>query len=172
MLSGVRRPTAGRGRAAATVGRWLASVAVAGAGVATVNALVYGGPLTSGYAPGEVTFGLSAVLPNLRYLPIHLIEAMPVLVLGLVGMAWIARRWRATRTDESRRDLAVAVAVAASWLSLWALYATYTWTTNPGASTLQVVRFYVPAAGAIALLGAWALVRLAHRRSAPPSRSS
>jgi hypothetical protein len=40
------------------------------------------------------------------------------------------------------------------------LYATYTWTTPPGLSTLQSARFYVPALGAIALLGAWLLVRV------------
>jgi hypothetical protein len=40
------------------------------------------------------------------------------------------------------------------------LYATYTWTTPPGLSTLQSTRFYVPALGPIALLGAWLLVRL------------
>jgi hypothetical protein len=54
----------------------------------------------------------------------------------------------------------VGLALAASWFGMWGLYATYTWTANPGASSLQVVRFYVPALGAIALLGAWFLVRL------------
>jgi hypothetical protein len=40
------------------------------------------------------------------------------------------------------------------------LYATYTWTAAAGLSTLQAVRFYVPALGAISLLGAWLLVRV------------
>jgi hypothetical protein len=43
---------------------------------------------------------------------------------------------------------------------VWGLYAAYTWTAHPGGGTLQVVRFYVPALGAIALLAAWFLVRL------------
>jgi hypothetical protein len=70
--------------------RWLSSVAVFGAGVALFDGLVYGGPLTSGYRPGEITFSFGAVLPNLRYMPAHLIQAMPMLVPGLAALAWIA----------------------------------------------------------------------------------
>ena len=51
------------------------------------------------------------------------------------------------------------LALAACWFGVWGLYAAYTWTSAPGASTLQVVRFYVPALSAIALLGAWFLVQ-------------
>ena len=43
------------------------------------------------------------------------------------------------------------------------LYATYTWTAAPGLSTLQAVRFYVPALGAISL-GACLLVRVPRRQ--------
>jgi hypothetical protein len=145
---------------------WLGSVAAFGAGVAVFDTLVYGGPLKSGYQPGEITFSLSAVLPNLRYMPAHLIEAMPMLVLGLAGLGWIVARWaRRRRADgedaaRARRDLAVGLALTASWFGVWGLYAAYTWTAHPGGGTLQVVRFYVPALGAIALLGAWFLVRL------------
>jgi hypothetical protein len=150
---------------------WLGSVAVFGAGVGVFDDLVYGGPLKSGYQPGEITFSLSAVLPNLRYMPAHLLEAMPMLLLGLAGLGWIAARWARLRRARlrgaagepaavARRDLAVALALTASWFSMWGLYAAYTWTAHPGAGTLQVVRFYVPALGAIALLGAWLLVQL------------
>jgi hypothetical protein len=148
---------------------WLGSVAVFGAGVAVFDDLVYGGPLKSGYRPGEITFSLSAVLPNLRYMPAHLIEAMPVLVLGLAALGWIAVRWARLRpaggepAAGARRDLAVALALAATWFSVWGLYAAYTWTAHPGGGTLQVARFYVPALGAIALLGAWLLVQLGTR---------
>jgi hypothetical protein len=55
-------------------------------------------------------------------------------------------------------------ALAASWAAIWGLYATYTWTAGPGLSTLQAVRFYVPALGAISLLGAWLLVRVPRRQ--------
>ena len=61
---------------------WLASVVVFGAGVAVFDDLVYGGPLTTGYQPGEVTFGLGAIGPNLRLMPAHLMQAMPMLVLA------------------------------------------------------------------------------------------
>jgi hypothetical protein len=156
---------------AGTLGWWLGSVVVSAAGVALFNNVAYGGPLTSGYVPGEITFSLGAVLPNFRYMPAHLIEAMPMLVLGLAAVAWIAARWaRLRRADGdpaalARRDLAVGLALSGSWFSVWGLYAAYTWTAHPAFSTLQVARFYVPAAGAISLLGAWLVVRVPRRAS-------
>jgi hypothetical protein len=165
---------AARWRRAASVPRgalwwWLGSVAAFGAGVAVFDDLVYGGPLTSGYRPGEVTFRFGAILPNLRYMPAHLIRAMPMLVLGLAGLAWIGGRWTRLRHADgqqgaaARRDFAVGLALAASWASVWALYAAYSWTASPGLSTLQATRFYVPAVGAISLLGAWPVARVARR---------
>jgi hypothetical protein len=144
---------------------WLGSVALFAAGVAVFDYLIYGGPLRSGYRPGEVTFSLSAIPPNLRYVPGYLIQAMPMLVLGLASLAWIARRWVRMRQADgeeaaiARRDFAVGTALAVSWLSVWALYAAYTWTARPGIGTWPTARFYLPAIGAIALLGAWLLVR-------------
>jgi hypothetical protein len=149
---------------------WLASVCVFGAGVAIFNSLIYGGPLRTGYSPGEITFSLGALGANLRYLPAHLIQAMPMLLLGLLALAGIAAAWLRGRraggqqAATARRDLAVAVALGASWAAVWGLYATYTWTAAPGLSTLQAVRFYVPALGAISLLGAWLLVRVPRRQ--------
>ena len=148
---------------------WLGSAVAAVGGIALFNDLVYGGPLTSGYRPGEINFSLGAIGPNLRYMPGHLIEAIPMLVLGLAALAWIIARWLRLRRAISAptpdagagRDLAVAIPLAASWFGLWGLYAAYTWTAFPGLSTLQAVRFYVDALGAIALLGAWLLTRLA-----------
>jgi hypothetical protein len=157
-----RVPTAG-------LAWWLGSAVAAVAGIALFNDLVYGGPLTSGYRPGEITFSLSAIGPNLRYLPGHLIEAIPMLLLGLAALGWIITRYLRLRhapgapTPEARRDLAVAVPLAASWFGLWGLYAAYTWTAVPFLTTLQSVRFYVDATGAIALLGAWLLIQLARR---------
>jgi hypothetical protein len=170
---------------------WLGSVAVSIAGVALFDDLVYGGPLTSGYRPGEITFSFSAVPTNLRYMPAHLIQAMPMLVLGLAALAWIiGRRVRLRRTaDErtvaertvaeraadgqvadgqvaaARRDLVVGLALAASWFSVWGLYAAYTWTARPFGTTLQFARFYVPAVGAISLLGSWLVTRLPRQTS-------
>jgi len=145
---------------------WLASVVVFCAGLAVFDTLIYGGPLQSGYRPGEITFSPSAIGPNLRYMPAHLIQAMPVLVLGLAALAGIAtaglrtRRAGGQKAALARRDGAVAVALAASWASVWIVYATYTWTAAPQLSTLQAARFYVPALGAISLLGAWLLTRV------------
>jgi hypothetical protein len=149
---------------------WLASVCVFCAGVATFNTLIYGGPLRSGYRPGEVTFSLGNVSANLRLMPTHLIQAMPMLVLGLAALAGIVvlwlrdRRVRGEGAATAWTDLAVGLALAASWAAIWGLYATYAWTAVPGLSTLQSARFYVPALGAIALLGAWLLVRMPRKQ--------
>jgi hypothetical protein len=148
---------------------WLASVAAFGAGLAIFDDLVYGGPLTTGYQPGEVTFSLGAIGPNLRLMPAHLLQAMPMLVLGLVALAWIiARRLLLRRVDSqdgalARRDLWVGLTVATSWFAIWGLYSAYTWTTDPTNATVQVVRFYLPATGAISLLGAWLVTRIPGR---------
>jgi len=150
---------------------WLASVAVFGASVAIFDDLVYGGPLSSGYrfatGPSQVTFGLGAIGPNLRYLPAHLIQAMPMLVLGLAALAWIITRAvtlkRAGAESLARRDLWAALALAASWLAVWGVYSAYYWTNDPSEDTLQTVRFYVPAIGAISLLGAWLVTRIPGR---------
>src|SRR5881398_690984 len=148
---------------------WLASVAVFGAGVAIFDDLVYGGPLTTGYQPGEVTFVLGAIGPNLRIMPAHLMQAMPMLVLGLTALAWIILRWLVLRRiggqagAVARRDLSVGAALAASWFAIWGLYSAYTWTADPTSVTVQVVRFYVPPIGAIALLGAWLVTRIPGR---------
>jgi hypothetical protein len=148
---------------------WLASVVVFGAGVAIFDDLVYGGPLTTGYQPGEVTFALGAIGPNLRIMPAHLMQAMPMLVFALIALAWILVRWLVLRRAdgqlgaEARRDLWVSLAVAASWFAIWGLYSAYTWTTDPTSVAVQVVRFYVPAIGAISLLGAWLVTRIPGR---------
>src|SRR6478609_4985907 len=42
-------------------------------------------------------FSASAIVPNLRILPAHLMRAMPMLVLGLIALAWIIVRWLALR---------------------------------------------------------------------------
>ena len=63
----------------------------------------------------------------------------------------------------ARRDLWVGLALAASWFAIWGLYSAYTWTTDPTNVTVQVVRFYLPAIGAISLLGAWLVTRIPGR---------
>src|SRR6185503_16108397 len=65
----------------------------------------------------------------------------------------------------ARRDLSVGLALATSWVASWGLYSAYTWTADDPTMvvTVQVVRFYVPAIGAIALLGAWLVTRIPGR---------
>jgi hypothetical protein len=149
---------------------WLGSVGVFAIGLAVFNDLVYGGPLTSGYAPGEVSFSLSAIGSNLRLVPRHLLQAMPVMLLAAVAMIWIIGQALVVRhtgdgssTPGAHRDLFVGLAVGASWAALWGLYSTYTWTTDPTNFAVQDVRFYLPGVGGIALLGAWLITRLPSR---------
>jgi hypothetical protein len=149
---------------------WFASVVVFGAGLAIFDNRVYGGPLTTGYRPGEVTFRLGAIVPDLHIMPAHLVQAMPMLVFGLIALAWIIVRWLMLRRASggagavAQRDLWVGLAVAASWIAIWGLYSAYSWTADdPTMVTLQVVRFYVPAIGAISLLGAWLVTRIPGR---------
>jgi hypothetical protein len=167
--------TAARRRAANLPSRtlcwWLISVAVLGAGIAIFDDVVYGSPLSTGYqfttGSDQVTFGLGAIVPNLRYMPAHLIQAMPMLVLGLAAVAWIIARAvtlrRAGTESPARRDLWVGLALAASWLAIWGVYSAYYWTNDPSEDTLQTVRFYVPAIGMISLLGAWLVTRIPGR---------
>jgi hypothetical protein len=148
---------------------WLVSVVIFGAGVAVLDDRVYGGPLRTGYQPGEVTFSLRAFGPNLSIMPQHLMQAMPMLVLGLVALAWITVREIVLRHVDggagamARRDLWVSLPLAGSWFAIWALYCAYTWTTDPTSVSIQVVRFYVPALGPISLLGAWLVTRVPGR---------
>ena len=72
-----------------------------------------------------------------------------VLACAVIAVTWLrGRRAGGQRAAAARRDLAVALALAACWAAVWVLYATYTWTAVPRLSTLQAARFYVPALGA------------------------
>ena len=102
-------------------------------------------------------------------MPAHLIQAMPMLVLGLVALAWIIVRWLVLRRAGGQRrrggpsrsmgrprpgrvvvrDLGPVRRVHLD--------------DRPDSVTLQVVRFYVPAIGAISLLGAWLVTRIPGR---------
>jgi hypothetical protein len=159
---------------------WLGSVVVFCAGVGLFDALVYGGPLRSGYQPGEISFSLSAIWPNLRAMPKDLIWTTPMYALGLAALTWIIAAWARRRraggeqATAARRDLGVGLSLATSWLAIWGLYSAYTWTA-PAASAgplrtlivFPLVRFYVPALGAIALLGAWLVTRVPGKAALP-----
>ena len=150
---------------------WSASLVGFVALVAAYNAMFYGGATKTGYAAGLITFSLGALLPNLKDMPAHLVSSMPFVLLAAVAVVWIAvRAVRSRRSgfDRSlrsarRRDAAVGAALAASWIGIYGLYLAYDWTVSLAGSqgsTTQVIRFYVPALAAIALLGAWLLTRL------------
>jgi hypothetical protein len=152
----------------ATVGWWLSTVAIFGAGILVFDTLVYGSPLKTGYGAGEITFSLSAIGPNLLHMPAPLVRAMPMTLVAALAAGWIFVRLRDRRQLESSadgtraRDAAVAGALLAGWSAVWGLYLAYTWTVGQasGGAAVHVIRFYLPALGPIALLGAWALVQV------------
>ncbi len=152
-----------------TLAAWLGSTALLAASLAVFDAHYYGGITKTGYSSGEITFSLSAFLPNLEHMPSHLVRSMPLLLFALAATGWIAVRMvrgfvnREPDRITRNRDGAVGAALAACWLGIYGLYAAYTWTVSLSPSpdsTLQVVRFYLPALGAVALLAAWLLTRL------------
>jgi hypothetical protein len=158
---------------------WFASVVLFAGGVTLFDQFFYGGALKTGYGAGEITFALRAIIPNLKIMPPYLVKAIPGLLLGLAALVWMAVRLlriRSATADpvsaaRSRRDAVVGLVLAAGWLGLWALYSAYTWTAQAGTGGggpsgggggggIHVIRFYLPAIGLIALLGAWLLMQL------------
>ena len=134
------------------------------AALAIFDDLVYGGPLTTGYrlvrspSASARSERICAPCPHIscRQCPCW---------------CWAYWRWRGSSDGGrccaggsqaaamARRDVWVGLAVGASWVAIWGLYSAYTWTTDPTNLTVQVVRFYLPALGAISLLGAWLVTR-------------
>jgi hypothetical protein len=143
----------------------LATVGATAAGIMAFDAWAYGHATSTGYSAGEITFSLSALGPNLATMPSQLLRAMPVWLLGAVGVALLVARAASPRLGAdrpaARRDLVAGLALAAGWIALWGLYLAYTWTVHAAGAgaTVHVVRFYLPALGPIALLGAWVLTR-------------
>jgi hypothetical protein len=153
-----------------TTAAWLASVVSLVVAVLGFDEWAYGHATSTGYSTGEISFSLSSLGANLRAMPAHLTRAMPLWLLAALALGAIALRLgrRAGVDDLERatrvRDGVVALVLGAGWLGLWFLYLTYTWTAGqlgggPGGSsiTVHVIRFYLPALGLLALLGAWTL---------------
>ena len=152
-------------------GWWLGSVALMVAGVLAFDQLAYGSALKTGYSSGEITFSFASVIPNLQHMPVRLVAAMPMLVLAVGAVGWMAVRAVRSRRPgvdpdrrvSYRRDVAVAAALAAGWIGIWGLYTAYDWTARapfmPG-DDIHLIRFYLPALGLISLLAAWLLAHL------------
>jgi len=149
---------------------WIGSQVLFGAFLVWVNFSLYGHAFSTGYSSGEITFSLGALSGNLNVMPKNLLVTMPMMVLAVISVVWIgiaAVRARGAQGPQStaKRDLAVAAGLTAVWLGVFGLYFCYDWTARMGMEAsswgeVHVIRFYVPAIGALALLGAWLLVKM------------
>lgn len=156
---------------------WGGSLVAALGAVMAFNAAVYGGATKTGYAAGEITFSASAIVPNLRQMPWLLVQAMPIVLLAAValglGVARLLRRREGAGRTEARRDAAVLATLGLVWFGVFGLYLAYTWTAQMGShgggpgggpggggGAIHLIRFYLPALGALALLAASVLKRI------------
>lgn len=163
-----------------TVLSWMVSVVVMGLVILSFDAWAYGSATSTGYSAGEITFSFSSLWPNLKGMPSNLASAMPLFLLALVAVIWIAVKYVVQRSRPSsdrtktQRDALVATVLGIGWLGLWFLYLNYTWTANMfgggqpnggpgggmGGQTVHLIRFYLPALGLIALLATWFIMQL------------
>jgi hypothetical protein len=152
-------------------GWWLGSVAALIAGILVFDQMFYGSALKTGYSSGVVTFSLSSVVPNLRQMPPPLVQSMPMLLLALGALGWLAvravssrrRGIEPVRRARYRRDAVIGAFLAIGWIGIWGLYFAYDWTTRMAGGAgggVHVIRFYLPALGLITLLAAWLLAQL------------
>jgi len=104
---------------------WFGVVVVFALGDLELNRVLYGGIFKTGYASGLITFGTSAIVPNLERLPSRLIESLPMVVMALAGLLWIIIRFaRSSPLDSAvvtrvraRIDATVALVLSLGWLS-------------------------------------------------------
>ena len=153
-----------------TVLWWLGSVALFSLVMMWWNYRYYGHPLSTGYSSGEITFSLDAIVPNLTHMPVRLVKSMPLILLAVAALGWMvvqfARRGAFDTVARVRagRDVVIGAVLASGWLGLWALYFAYDWTVRMAGDdqggSIHTIRFYMPALGVIAALGAWLLVQL------------
>ena len=126
-----------------TIAVWVGSVVVLFAGILGFDYLAYGSALTTGYSTGEITFSLSSVVPNLQHLPAPLVKSMPMVVLALGALGWMAARGVVSlrrgsdgaRRTTYRRDAVIGSFLALGWVGIWGLYSAYDWTARMAEGT-------------------------------------
>ncbi len=150
-----------------TLAVWGASVLVTGAVVLGFDEWAYGSATSTGYSGGEISFSLGSGWANLKGMPTQLAAAMPLWLLAGAALVVLLVRHLRRRSTSARvgvDDARIGAILGAGWLSLWGLYLCYTWTASqlydgPAGHTItvHVIRFYLPALGLLAMLGAWLL---------------
>lgn len=152
-----------------TLALWGASVLVTGAVVLGFDQWAYGSATSTGYSSGEISFSRGSVWANLKGMPAQLTAAMPLWLLAGAALVVLLVRHLRRRSTAARvgvDDASIGAMLGAGWLGLWGLYLCYTWTASqlhggPAGHTItvHVIRFYLPALGLLAMLGAWLLAR-------------
>lgn len=152
-----------RGIAPRSVLAWCACAAVPIGLAVAYDLAVWHRPFSTGYRAYDVSFSLGAIGANLGRLPRGWLVGLPVCVVALAGVlrAVHGRRTRRYGDPAMVHGWVVAVLVGAV-VAVFGLYLAYDWTTRlaPGTHFVVLTRFELPAAGPLALLGAYALVRL------------
>ncbi len=144
---------------------WLGVTAVIATIILGYNQHFYGGWFKTGYTSQHFSTSLANFPKNIWEISPFLLESMPVLVLAAWGAVKLLRRPRPNQSligESSRSPQITGYLLVLCVVLPWGLYFGYDRTAlhlsaNAG---LHVVRFYVPALGALALLAAWQLMRL------------
>lgn len=124
--------------------------------VATLNHLLYGSPLRSGYGDPGLLFTWSHVPPNLVRYPRWLLEThTPLVLLGLVAPLMLPRRGSGPAAEASPRALAVAFLLMAG--TLFGLYVSYVVFED-----WPYLRFLLPGVVLLLVLTAAVVVRAAN----------
>ena len=156
---------------------WFGSLAAFAALVLAFDATFYGGPLKTGYGAGEITFSLSAVVPNLQAHAVAPGRGHPRPVLGLAALGWMAVRLVLStgtadpQVADGRPRATRRWAPCSPWGGSVCGRSTPPTPGRPrwapadrrvggGGGAIHIIRFYLPAIGLIALLGAWLLAQL------------
>ena len=153
-----------------SVAWWLGSVGLLVAVLGAFDRHYYGAVLKTGYAAGEITFSLSALRPNVEQMPYHLVRTMPSCCSASPRSPGSPSARREASGPSSTPPCASRTGATGRSQPPWpAAGSGSTASTrrlrgrSPSADhglSVHVIRFYLPALAAIALLAAWLLLRL------------
>jgi hypothetical protein len=125
----------------------------------------YGGWLKSGYSGQHFASSLSNFPKNISQITPFLLESMPVVLLALWGAYHLLKKEPSVTGGVARQRRVLGMVLVLSVVLPWGLYFGYDRTAFNLSSqaAFHVVRFYVPALGALALLATSQLMKIGFR---------